>query len=50
MDSKEFAIELLDSGILTPDVLLNECIQYMSNDDIADVLETLGFSQIDEEE
>jgi hypothetical protein len=50
MDSKEFAIELLESGILTPDVLLNECIQYMSDDDMKDILYTLGYSVIDEEE
>jgi len=50
MNAREFAIELLDSGILTPDALLNECLQYMATHEIEEVLETLGFSLIDEEE
>ena len=40
---RDKAVELLDSGLITADALLNECLQYMSNDDIEDVLNTLGF-------
>ena len=37
------AADLLDSGQLSSDALLNECLQYMSNDTLDKILEVLGY-------
>ena len=40
--------ELLETGLLDSETLLNECLQYMSGDDITEVLHALGFDEDDE--
>lgn len=37
--------ELLESGLLDSDTLLNECLQYMSADQVEEVLDTLGYGE-----
>ena len=40
--------EALESGALSSETLLNECLQYMSSDQIEEVLHVLGFDEDDE--
>ena len=39
MNARDKAIELLDSGMVDPDTMLNACLMYMSCDDIQDMLD-----------
>jgi len=48
MNARDKAVSLLESGVLSSEALLTECLQYMSSDDIADVLDTLGLGDDDE--
>lgn len=38
MNARDKAVELLDSGLIDPDTMLQACLLYMSCDDIADML------------
>lgn len=38
LNARDKACELLESGIVDPDSMLNACLMYMSCDDIADML------------
>ena len=38
LNARDKACELLESGIVYPDSMLNACLMYMSCDDIADML------------
>lgn len=43
-------VELLESGSLSSETLLNECLQYMSADQIEDVLHVLGYDEDEDDE
>ena len=40
LNARDKACELLESGIIDPDTMLNACLMYMSCDDIQDMLDS----------
>jgi len=53
-DSRNKALELIDMGMVTADDMLLMCLNYMSTDDVADMLDcnelSERFNEEDEEE
>ena len=43
-------MELMDEGALDPRLVADYCLQYMSEDDVADMADGLGFLDEDEED
>ncbi len=43
-------LEIIEAGLVSKDTVLNSCINYMSEDDILDMMESEGFLPDDEEE
>ena len=52
-DAREHAMVLVEEGIVSKDMLITMCLKYMSNDDVADMLDANELSdrfQEDEDE
>lgn len=47
-DPRDTALEMVDEGLITADIMLLAALKYMSNDEVQDMLEYNGF--IEEEE
>jgi hypothetical protein len=43
-------LEMVDEGILDKDTVILACLQYMSEDEVADMAHINGFTELDEEE
>ena len=50
IDYRDFAIELVEDGMIGPMTMLTACLKYMSNDEVKDMLEINEFTYADEEE
>jgi len=49
MDWREYALESVDMGIISKDALILACIQYMSQDEVRDMLVINEFIPEEEE-
>jgi hypothetical protein len=49
-DSRDKALELIDEGVVDAQQMLEACLQYMSTDDVSDMLYTNEFVEEDVEE
>lgn len=47
---RDKALELIDEGIVDSQTMLEACLQYMSTDDVTDMLYSNEFVQDEEEE
>ena len=45
MDARERALELVDMGLIDADTMLTACLQYMSLDDVEDMLSANCFEE-----
>ena len=45
MDARERAGQLVDDGMISADVMLNACLQYMSLDEVEDMLAANYFEE-----
>ena len=45
MDARERALELVDMGLIDADTMLTACLQYMSLDDVEDMLSVNCFEE-----
>jgi len=39
-DSRDEALDLVESGVVTAEAMLTMCLKYMSTDDVADMLDS----------
>ena len=49
-DAREHAMVLVEEGIVSKDMLITMCLKYMSNDDVADMLDCNELSERFEED
>jgi predicted transcriptional regulator len=43
-------LEMIENGLLDKDIVINACVNYMSEDDVRDMMESNEFIEEEEEE